>query len=119
MMILAYLIQSSLQWRGVEVRIKMAVPNEDAARGAMTNLQELLGEMRTGAIPEVVVIGERSFDEVLHESSAGADLILMGMAEPDEDFAAYYEGLRARTAGLPATMFVLGAEEIGYGEVLK
>lgn len=119
MMILAYLIQSSLQWRGVEVRIKMAVPNEDAARGAMTNLQELLGEMRTGAIPEVVVIGERSFDELLHESSAGADLILMGMAEPDENFAAYYNGLRARTAGLPTTIFVLGAEEIGYGEVLR
>jgi len=119
MMILAYLIKSSMPWRGVEVRIKMVVPTEDAARGAMTNLEELLGEMRTGAIPEVIVIGDRSFDDVLHESSAGADLILMGMAAPDEDFASYYDGLRQRTAGLPTTMFVLGAEEIGYGDVLK
>ncbi|MDX1578733.1 MAG: Na-K-Cl cotransporter [Gemmatimonadota bacterium] len=119
MMILAYLIQSSLQWRGVEVRVKMAVSHEDAARDTMANLRALIGEMRTGATPEVLVLGDRPFDEVLRESSASADLVLLGMADPDDDFASYYTSLRERTADLPTTMFVLSAEEVGHGEVLR
>jgi len=119
MTILSYLLQSSLNWRGVEVRLKMSVPTEDAARGALANVEELVGEMRTGARPEVIVGGGRPFGEVLRESSASADLVLLGMAEPGEDFAEYLAGLRERTAGLPMTLYVLGAEEIGYSDVLK
>ena len=119
MMLLAYMIQSSLRWRGVEVRIKIAVPTADAGRDAEANLREFLEQTRTGATPEVVVTDDRPFHEVIKESSAGADLVVLGMAAPDEDFAEYYDGLRKRTAGLPTTMFVLAAEEIGYGEVLK
>ena len=119
MTILAYLLQASLNWRGVEVRLKMSVPTEDAARGALANVEALVGEMRTGARPEVIVGGGRPFEEVLHASSASADLVLLGMAEPGDDFAAYLEGLRTRTAGLPTTLYVLGAEEIGYSEVLR
>jgi amino acid transporter len=119
MAILAYLLQSSLNWRGVDVRLKMAVPTEDAARDALANVEALVDQMRTGATPEMVVMGDRSFDEVLRESSNDADLVLLGMAEPDDNFADYLAGLRRRTAGLPATLYVLGAEEIGYGDVLK
>jgi hypothetical protein len=118
MTILAYLLQSSLKWRGVEVRLKMAVPTEEAARGALENLEALVDRMRTGATPEVLVIGDRTFGEVLRDSSRDADLVLLGMADPDENFADYLAGLRARTEGLPATLYVLGAEEIGYSEVL-
>ncbi len=118
MTILAYLLQSSMNWSGVEVRLKMAVSTEEAARGALENLEALVGRMRTGATPEVLVIGDRTFGEVLRESSKDADLVLLGMAEPDEGFADYLSGLRERTEGLPATLYVLGAEEIGYSEVL-
>jgi hypothetical protein len=119
MMILAWLIKSSLSWRGVEVRLKMAVPNEDAARDALANIEALVGQMRTGAKPEIVVSGDRPFGDVLRESSGGADLVILGMAEPGDGFEDYLRGLRERTAGLPTTLFVLGAEEIGYGEVLR
>jgi amino acid transporter len=119
MMILAYLLQSSLRWRGVEVRIKMVVPNEAAARGAEKNLASLLERIRTGARHEVLIADGRPFESILHESSKDADLVMLGMAEPDEDFATYFEALRLRTRGLPTTMYVLAAEEIGYGEVLQ
>ncbi len=120
MMILAYLIQSSLAWRGVEVRLKMVVPSEEAARGARPNLEGLVEEMRTGARPEVLVSDGRPFDELLHGSSADADLVFLGMAEPaKEGFADYFSSLRARTTGLPTTLYVLSAEEIGHGEVLR
>lgn len=119
MLILAWLIKSSLSWRDVEVRLKMAVPTEDAARDALANIQALVGQMRTGAKPEIVVSADRPFGDVLRESSGAADLVILGMAEPDDGFEDYLRGLRERTAGLPTTLFVLGAEEIGYGDVLR
>ena len=54
----------------------------------------------------------------LLESSKDADLILLGMAEPTDQFVTYYERLRSRTEGLPSTIFVLAAEEIAFREVL-
>jgi hypothetical protein len=58
--------------------------------------------------------------DILHDSSQGADLVLMGMAAPDDegDFAEYFERLRERTADLPCTVFVLAAEDIAFREVL-
>ena len=62
----------------------------------------------------------RSFYEILRSSSAGVDLIFLGMATPSEsaEFASYYEQLRARTDGMSTTVFVLGAEDIGFEQVL-
>ena len=62
----------------------------------------------------------RSFYKILRSSSAGVDLIFLGMATPSEsvDFASYYEQLRARTDGMPTTVFVLAARDIGFEEVL-
>ncbi len=119
MMILAYLIQTSLVWRGIEVRVKMVVPSESAADDAEQNLIELIGRIRTRAVPEVLVAGGRPFPEILLESSRDADLVFLGMAEPDENFADYYDDLRERAAGLPTTVFVLTSEQIGFGDVLR
>ncbi|MFQ5572472.1 MAG: Na-K-Cl cotransporter, partial [Rhodothermales bacterium] len=118
MMILAYLLQSSLAWRGVEVRLCMVVPSETAAQDAQANLSSIVHHIRTDFIPEVLVARGRPFDEILRETSKDADLVLMGMAEPNDDFEAYYEQLRERTQGLPSTVFVLAAEEIAFREVL-
>jgi amino acid transporter len=119
MMILAYLLQTSLVWRGVEVRVKMVVPTDSAADDAEQNLTALVGRIRTLAVPEVLVSGGRPFPEILRESSRDADLVFLGMAEPDENFADYFDDLRERAAGLPTTVFVLTSEQIGFGEVLR
>jgi len=119
MTILAYLLKSSFQWSGVEVRLKMVVPTDDAARDATANIREIVDQMRTGATLEVLVAGERSFGEILRDSSGDADLILLGLAEPGDDFAGYLAGVRERCRGLPTQVHVLAAEEIGYGDVLK
>ncbi|RMH22894.1 MAG: amino acid permease [Gemmatimonadetes bacterium] len=118
MMIFAYLLRTSLMWRNVRVRVKMIVPSEAAAEEARVNLTRLIEETRTGAEPHVLVGQGRPFHEVLRQSSADADLIFLGMAEPDDDFRGYYERLLERTEGLPATAFVLAAEEIAFSEVL-
>lgn len=119
MLILAYLLQSSIQWQHARVRLKMVVPTEEAARGARENLAVMAERTRTGAEPLVLVSHGRPFFDILEESSADADLVLMGIARPREGaFQEYYVDLREKTSALPSTIFVLAAEEIAFREVL-
>ena len=118
MMILAYLLQSSLSWWDAKVRIKMVVGDETAAESAQQNLSEIITKIRIDAEAQVLVSNGRSFSEILHESSIDADLVFLGMAEPDENFSSYYKQIQKRLKNLPTTIMVLAAEEISFGEVL-
>ncbi len=119
MLILAYLLQSSIRWQNARVRLKMVVPTEEAAREARTNLAIMAERTRTGAEPHVLVSNGKTFFEILEESSSDADLVLMGIARPEPgSFESYYAQLRDRTDTLPSTVFVLAAEEIAFREVL-
>lgn len=118
MILLGYLLQSSRNWYGAEVRLKMVVENEKAEEDAKQNLVRIVEKIRTGAKPEIIVANGRSFNEILHQSSKDADLVFLGMAEPGEHFTTYYESLQQRLSGLPTTIMVLAAEEISFGEVL-
>ena len=71
-------------------------------------------------MPEVIVADGRPFNEILKESSEGADLVFLGMKEPEPggDYVRYYEGLLARTEGLPTTAFVLAAEDLEFEEIM-
>ena len=121
MLLIAYLVHTSLEWRGSEVRIQVVAPNEAAAAEMRRTVGERLRQTRTGAALHVILAEGRSFDDVLRETSRSADLVLLGLAvpEPGADFAAYYTALRARTAGLPTTLFVLAAEDVAFGQVLQ
>jgi amino acid transporter len=118
MVILSWLLSTSLEWRGSTVTVKMAVPTEAAAVGARANLESILHASRTGALAEVLVTGDRPFWELIRESSSTADLVFLGMAEPGADFEGYYAALQERTLGLPTTVFTLAAEDLEFGEVI-
>lgn len=118
MMILAYLLQSSRSWWDAEVYIKMVVTDEKAADDARQNLMGIIDKIRTGAKPEVLISNGRSFREILHESSQDADLVFLGIAEPDENFTGYYQTVQNRLKDLPTTIMVLAAEEVSFGEIL-
>jgi hypothetical protein len=118
MMIVAYLLNSSRKWWDTEVRIKMMVDSEQAAKDAHRNVTDFINKARTGAKAEILVSNGRSFDEVLKESSGDADLVFLGMAEPDENFETYYSKMQERLKGLPTTMLFLAAEEISFGKIL-
>jgi solute carrier family 12 protein len=119
MLILGYLLKTSLGWKDADVRLKIVVPNERVAGAAGKNLEQVLARTRTGVTPEVLVAHGRTFWDTLHESSAGADLVFMGMAEPtDEGFREYYDDLLSRTEGLPSTVFVLAGEDVASSDVL-
>ncbi|QIZ72870.1 amino acid permease [Oxynema aestuarii] len=118
MLILAYLVRTSAEWRNAQVHLKLVVPNASAARDAEPNLKALVAQLRIGAIPQVIVADGKPFNEILHESSASADLVFLGMASPGEQFTEYYENLQAKTSGLPTTIFVLAAPDFAFEEVL-
>lgn len=118
MIILGYLLHSSRNWYDAEVRLKMVVEDKTAEEDVKRNLVRIVDKIRTGAKPEVIVSNGRSFNQILHESSKEADLVFLGMAEPDDHFTSYYEGLQQLLSGLPTTIMVLAAEEISFGDVL-
>ena len=118
MVILSWLISTSLEWRGSTVTVKMVVPTESASIGARANLENILHLARTNALAEVIVSNGRPFWEIIRESSASADLVFLGMAEPTEGFEHYYGQLQENTRGLPTTVFTLAAEELEFGEVI-
>jgi solute carrier family 12 sodium/potassium/chloride transporter 2 len=118
MMILAYLLRTSTGWLGARVCVKLVVPSEAAAAQARENLHGIIQGLRIGAEAQVLVSDGRPFPEILRESSAGADLVFLGLAEPDDDFVDYFARLQEITRGLPTTAFVLAGERVDFASVL-
>ncbi|MDJ0716793.1 MAG: Na-K-Cl cotransporter [Prochloraceae cyanobacterium] len=118
MLLLAYLVRKDIEWRNAQLFLKLVVPDETAATAARTNVRDIVERLRIKAIPKVLVARDRSFDEILHTSSVDADLVFLGMARPQENFAEYYEKLQKRAANLPTTLFVLAAPDFRFEEVL-
>ncbi|HSR42085.1 MAG TPA: hypothetical protein VLL48_07940, partial [Longimicrobiales bacterium] len=119
MLILGYLLQSGIQWSDAQIRLTMVVDSEEAAPRVRENLEEMLRDIRIGRVDlRILPARGRPFPEILHGSSRGADLVLMGMKEPDDDFRSYYERLQEMTRGLPTTLFVLASEALEFAEVL-
>ncbi|MEO1404191.1 MAG: Na-K-Cl cotransporter [Cyanobacteria bacterium J06635_1] len=120
MLILAYLLRSSWQWRSADIYLKLVVSDETAAQAAEANLETLIETVRIGgAKSEVIVAGKRPFEDILKTSSAGADIVFMGLATPGESFPSQYRALQNRTAALPPTIFVLASEELAFSELLQ
>ena len=119
MLTLAYLLQTSLPWSGARIRVKMVRPTEEAARAARPNLEAVVLGLRSGAEVEVLVNDTgRKFADILHESSADADVIFLGMAEPGDGYVEYYERLRHLAEGMPTTAFVLASEDLPFAEIV-
>ncbi|MDJ0619204.1 MAG: amino acid permease [Calothrix sp. MO_192.B10] len=120
MLLLAYLLHSTIEWRDAQIYLKLVVPNEAGAKDAKANLNAMLTQLRISAIPSVIVADNRPFEEILHESSQDADVIFLGMATPtEENFTEYYEQMHARTANLPTIIYVMAAADFAFGEVLS
>lgn len=122
MLLLAYLLRTSNEWRGAEIFLKLVVPNEMAAQAARLNIERTADALRIGARTQVIIAEGRPFPEILQESSATADLVCLGVAKPGDDleaFVEYYDRLQTMASGLPTTLFVLAAAGISFEDVLQ
>jgi len=118
MLTLAYLLRTSVRWRQAEVRLKLVVPHPSAAEAARQNLETMASRLRMGARAEVLVAEKRPFSETLRYSSAGADLIFLGIARPGAGFRRSYGTLHEWTEGMPTTAFVLAGEGLEFSKLL-
>jgi len=118
MVLLAYLLQASIEWSQAQIHLKLVVPNAGAVEATRDNLNRLSDSLRINAISQVLVAHGRPFETILRTSSQDADLVLLGMAAPTDGFAAYYQDLQSRTAGLPTTLFVLAGEGFNVTPIL-
>jgi len=121
MLILAYLLRTSWQWRSAEIRLKLVVYSEAAAQAAEANLTNLTNSLRIGAKSEIILAEGRSFNDILKQSSASADLVFLGLAVPEDDYdpMEYYQTLQDRVTALPPTVMVLAAENLDFSEMLQ
>ncbi|MBR9989550.1 MAG: Na-K-Cl cotransporter, partial [Gemmatimonadetes bacterium] len=118
MILLAYLIRTADGWRRATVNVNLVAQSEAAAQGARSNLVHVLEHMRIRAEVNVFVADDRPFAAVLRETSMDADLIFMGIAEPDDDFVSYFQHMQDMIVGLPPVALVLAAQDIDFADVL-
>ncbi|MDJ1175744.1 hypothetical protein [Roseofilum capinflatum] len=122
MLLLAYLLRTDIDWHQAQIFVKIIVTDEAAAESARLNLEQFMGQLRLGAIAQVIVSEGRLFEDILHESSQNADLIFLGLAKPDlippHQYTHYYETLHDKTANLPTLVYVLAAPDFDFEEVL-
>ncbi|EPR71080.1 putative solute carrier family 12 (potassium/chloride transporters), member 7 [Cyclobacterium qasimii M12-11B] len=120
MIILAYLLKNSREWQQASVNVKMVVPNKEAYSGAKDNLDKIFESMRTGFDYQILIADGRVFWDIMAEESKNSDLIMMGLAIPEEEgaFEDYYVTLKERTKSLPTKVFVLAGQEVEFDKVL-
>lgn len=118
MMILVYMLQNSHTWKDADIYLKIVVDREEAAPEIVQNMRSIIDQIRFDAMVDVIPSNGKAFKEIFRSGSAEADMIMLGMATPDEHFTKYYESMLDLTKNMPTCVFVLAGQEISFGEVL-
>ncbi|MFH1844041.1 MAG: Na-K-Cl cotransporter, partial [bacterium] len=101
------------QWREARITIRCIVANESERERAETDLKALILETRIQAVPEVIIKPpDRSVVEVMHETSRRADIVFLGLMDPEPGTEAENaERLSVMASGFNTTIFVRNAGE--------
>lgn len=118
LLILGHLLKGSQSWRNSTITVKMMVDSENSAKDAKQNLSRIIAKSRIDVELEIIVSEGRTFEEVLHSSSKDSDMVLLGLATPDNNFMGYYRKMQKLILPLPTTILVLAADEVSFREVL-
>jgi hypothetical protein len=111
MLLFAYLVAANSEWRGAEIAVKSIATSAMTSEQTERSLRDLLRRSRIEATASFLPRpeGERVAD-VIHRESSDADLVLMGLQEPEPGTeAAYGERLTALLGDLPTVILVHAA----------
>jgi hypothetical protein len=113
MLLLAYLLRLNPGWREAKIRVRTVARDEEERQLQIDGLAKLLPETRIGAESEVILKPEgQTITEVLHRSSAEADVVFLGLQEPEPGGeAAYADRIIELAEGLNTCIFVRSAGE--------
>jgi potassium/chloride transporter 4/5/6 len=108
MLLLAYLLSRNAEWRNARIRILSIASNQMAKEQTERFLATLIPEIRIDAEIDVKIKPEGvSVRETIHAESAGVDLVILGLAIPEEGQEAVYAKRIAELAeDLPSFFFV-------------
>jgi len=108
LLLLAYLLTRNADWRNARIRILSIASNELMKGQTERFLAQLIPEIRIQADVEVTVKAEtESVIDLMHRESAEADVVLLGLATPNEgDEETYADRLDELAAGFKNCFFV-------------
>ena len=107
-LLLAYLLTCNVEWRNARIKILSLASSELMAERTRHFLRQLIPEIRINAEIDVQIRkSATSLRETIQWESAEADLVLLGLAAPEEGKEAEYaERLSDLTEGLPSCFLV-------------
>jgi hypothetical protein len=111
MLLLAYLLRLNPEWSDARLTVR-SVARSDAERDSqIEGLAALLPETRIHAETEVILTSpDQDIAELIHRHSSSADVVLLGLMEPEEGTEDEYAArLRHLAEGLNTTIFVRNA----------
>jgi amino acid transporter len=119
---LAILLRRSKTWANAELRLRTTVETAHEYEAALARLRTFLHEAHVAAEPEVLIRDGRQIFDVIRSASRDAELVFLAMRrpEPGEDAEAYsrhYEELLRETESLPATAFIMAAENLDFTRI--
>lgn len=108
MLLLAYLLTRNPEWRGARIRILSLASNPLAKAQTERLLRQLIPEIRIEADIDVKIKEAGvSVREAIHAESAGADVVILGLATPAAgEEERYAQRLTELADGLPTCFFV-------------
>lgn len=108
MLLLAYLLTRNPEWRGSRIRILSLASNPLAKEQTERVLRQLIPEIRIEADIDVKIKEAGvSVREAIHTESAGADVVILGLATPAAgEEERYAQRLTELADGLPTCFFV-------------
>ena len=113
MLLLAYLLRLNPEWRNSRITVRSVARDEEERELQLDGLAKLLPQTRIGADTEVLVKPDAlSITEILHRISADADIVFLGLQEPEHGGeSAYADRIIELAEGLNTCIFVRSAGE--------
>jgi len=113
MLLFAYLLSLNALWSTSKINVRTITNNEDEREKLAVGLEELVTKTRIKTATEVIVSPHgASITKVMHEHSRDADIVFLGLREPQPgEEAEYAERLIELAEGFHTTVFVHNAGE--------
>jgi amino acid transporter len=108
LLLLAHLLHQNPEWRSNPIRILRVVPVEEAKSEVERHIEELCVSARISAEPIVLI--SRDPTTAIHETSASAAVVILGLESPEEGAEAeFFERMETIAGDLPRVLLVNSA----------
>lgn len=122
MLVLAYMLQTSKEWKGSIVTLKTIVQSKEELEDAKSAMDALVNLSRLHVETEAVLQNNDIF-QTIQNHSQGKDLIFLGIRAPLseeslEEYSHYYSNLLLKTKEFPPIAYVLSGESLEFKKIL-